>query len=440
MANGPSPDDLQAAIDAGCTTYFPPPSVAYSAAGLVAKNGMRLVGSSRGYPGNPGRALINVKQGTTPLFTTPNAGANYCTMFLVDGIEFDSPTGAGADLFQGRWAQGEFRNCGFRQYNDAGYVFNLTGLIDVNFTACDSIHTTAATVPGWFITASFGSVAQVQWDTCRFTSSGNYALWIEGTGGAVPVNIKLSNVNFEICNGGALKLMNARQVSVDHCGLWDFTSPATKHLVYIGKTGTESPRAITISNLMRDASADPTAGIQDIYVDPAAGMTNLQISNCSHQKDGAFNVAAGNSTGNLTGSGVTLTAGAAMTNGRVFISPGLPAPTSGPHSVGELAIRDTQTPGRSIGWICTTSGTPGTWAPLPTLSVGGGQATLSGGAVTVANPSVTSTTQVRVWQVRATGTPGALFISARAAGTSFTISSTSVTDASLVQYEIVSYT
>ena len=430
---------IQAALDVGGTTFFPPPAVAYVAAGLVAKNGARLLGSARGYPGMAGRALINAKVGTTPLFTTPEGGTKYCNMFAVEGLEFDSPAGAG-DLFQGRWAQGVFRNCGFRQYNDAGYVFNLNGLIDVSFTSCDSIHTTTATVPGWFISSSFGSVAQVRLETCRLTNSGNYALWIEGTGGATPINISLLNVNFEICNGGALKLMNARQVSVDHCGLWDFTAPATNHLVYIGKAGTASPRAIAISNLMRDPSTAPGAGIQDVYVDPAAGMTDLRVINCSHQNDGTpFNVSAGNATGEISGSGVTLTNGGGMTNGRVFVSPGNPAPASGYHSAGELAIRDTQVAGRSIGWICTASGTPGSWVPLPTSYVGGGQATLSNGTATVANASITSMTQIRLWQAKANGAPGALFISARTAGSSFTIGSTSATDNSIVQYEIVSY-
>lgn len=65
-----------------------------------------------------------------------------------------------------------------------------------------------------------------------------------------------------------------------------------------------------------------------------------------------------------------------------------------------------------------------------------GTATLVAGTVAVANTSVTSTSRIFLTAQNTGGTPGALRVSARSAGVSFTITSTSSTDTSVVAYEI----
>jgi hypothetical protein len=66
-----------------------------------------------------------------------------------------------------------------------------------------------------------------------------------------------------------------------------------------------------------------------------------------------------------------------------------------------------------------------------------GTATLSGGTVTVANTSVTASSRIFLTSTGAGGaTSGALCVSAVVAGTSFTVTSTLVTDASTFNYEI----
>lgn len=71
--------------------------------------------------------------------------------------------------------------------------------------------------------------------------------------------------------------------------------------------------------------------------------------------------------------------------------------------------------------------------------VASGTATLSSGAATVSNASVTANSIIRVASKTAGGTPGALYISARTASTSFVISSTSGTDTSTVQWDVVAW-
>jgi hypothetical protein len=63
-----------------------------------------------------------------------------------------------------------------------------------------------------------------------------------------------------------------------------------------------------------------------------------------------------------------------------------------------------------------------------------GTATLSGGSVTVSNTSVTSTSRIIAFSQADGGTPGWLRCSARTAGTSFTITSSSASDTSTIMW------
>ena len=65
-----------------------------------------------------------------------------------------------------------------------------------------------------------------------------------------------------------------------------------------------------------------------------------------------------------------------------------------------------------------------------------GVATLVDGTVTVANTSVTVNSRIMLTSQSDGGTPGFLRVSARTAGTSFTITSSSATDTSVVAYQI----
>jgi len=94
-------------------------------------------------------------------------------------------------------------------------------------------------------------------------------------------------------------------------------------------------------------------------------------------------------------------------------------------SVGDFVV---DTTGNML--VCTSSsGTTQTWGP-----VGGfrGSATLSGGTATVSNAYVTSSSRIMLTTQTPGGTVGTPYISAKTAGTSFTITSTSGSDTSTV--------
>lgn len=72
--------------------------------------------------------------------------------------------------------------------------------------------------------------------------------------------------------------------------------------------------------------------------------------------------------------------------------------------------------------------------------VASGVATLTtGGTVTVSNASTTANSIILLAYKTVGGTPGAVYISARNAGASFVITSTSSTDTSVIQYYVVAF-
>lgn len=64
-------------------------------------------------------------------------------------------------------------------------------------------------------------------------------------------------------------------------------------------------------------------------------------------------------------------------------------------------------------------------------------ATLVAGTVTISNTSVTANSHIIVYHMTQAGTPGWLRVSAKTAGTSFVVTSSSSTDTSLIGYQIV---
>lgn len=68
-----------------------------------------------------------------------------------------------------------------------------------------------------------------------------------------------------------------------------------------------------------------------------------------------------------------------------------------------------------------------------------GTAVLVGGTKAVSDARVTANTIIRLSHKTIGGTPGAVYVSAKSVGTSFTITSTGGSDTSTIYYEILSY-
>jgi hypothetical protein len=79
-----------------------------------------------------------------------------------------------------------------------------------------------------------------------------------------------------------------------------------------------------------------------------------------------------------------------------------------------------------------------TWHIIPGY-IATGTAVLVAGTKAVVNAAITAASKIKVYVLTPGGTVGAPFVSVVAAGTGFTISSTSSSDTSTIQYEIESY-
>jgi polygalacturonase len=142
----------------------------------------------------------------------------------------------------------------------------------------------------------------------------------------------------------------------------------------------------------------------------------------------------------VRGSGINIGSSAADTGGFIRCkSPDFPIATTSSFvqkNVGDMAYNTDASASYGIGPV-VTDGTR--WRSIFNAATKTGTATLAAGTITVADTSITANSVIRVANKTIGGTPGSLYVSAKTAGTSFTISSTSGSDTSVVQYDILSY-
>lgn len=318
---------VQAAINNGGITYFPPGT--YLVSNLTAVNGMQLLGA--GIVG-AGRSRLRASAGN--IFRTAASGV-YGTKAA--GLVFDS-FGGGGDLFTGLWSLGKFEDCSFIQYQDKASCFNVTGWIDMLTIRCMFDHTHTATVPTFKAVTNVGELAQSSFLSSRFTKTGDYALHLEATNGSVVENFTIRDTNFEEPKGGAIRLLSARNTSIQNPGMWDFhVGGSTKHLIYIAASPTRGSASSNneISHYVRDASPAPAADIYDIKIGPGTEFTT--ITHPRHQMTGRVLVDMMDTTGLVVGDNATVTNGtfATLISSRsvkfpqVTIGQRTPAPTAG---------------------------------------------------------------------------------------------------------------
>jgi hypothetical protein len=248
---------INAASTAGGGTVLLPAGVMI-AHGLVPKSGVTLLGH--------GRNLTKLRTTTaaTALFVSA-AGTNAC---VFQGLSLQSV--GGGTVFSGVLYQSVFRDCGFFQNVDGYCIFDVTGWIDNLIQNGDFTHTLTATVPTFRAISATADVASFTIESCRFTNTGNYAIWLEGTSGAFVHNPTLRGITFEIPNGGAVKLLSCRNARIDTCSVNDLSASTTRDLFVIDKSssgGGVASQSTTITGITRDSSATGLgAGLYDINV------------------------------------------------------------------------------------------------------------------------------------------------------------------------------
>jgi Right handed beta helix region len=192
------------------------------------------------------------------------------------------------------------------------------------------------------------------------------------------------------------------------------------------------------------------------FIDASAGTATINITGCNFHRDGNNGTPA-----SWAGFAISQTAGGSL-HFQVIVRGMMVTATTAAHGVGPAygmnlngtgvnldidgcrligntgAVLLSGVPARlqvgpGMSYATGDSSAPTTVAPANWKS---GTATLVGGTVTVANTSVTANSQIRLASQTPGGTPGALWVNAVTAGTSFVIKSTSGTDTSVVAYRI----
>lgn len=265
---------IQTAIDTGMEVVFP--AGLFIAKNLVAKPGMILTGNGSMSTGQPSR--LRTVDGN--LFAAGSYGVSIRRMAL--------ESNGGDAIIVGGWSLSSFTECGFTQYGDSFPAVDVTEWVDVHTHDCMFDHTLTATVPTFRAITSTGDLAQFSFNGGRFTHTGNYAIWLEGQSGSVAVNFSISDVNFEIPNGGAIKLLSCRNGVLSNVGVWDFTAAGSKHMLHIGKSSVSGAVSenIVVQNYLRDASMPLASGIYDIWLGGVGECRGISMINVRHQLDG----------------------------------------------------------------------------------------------------------------------------------------------------------
>jgi hypothetical protein len=250
------------------------PDGTYVVQGLTLKNGVSI-------RGNGFSSKLLTKSGDMISITTAIQNINLNDLYLessTSGGHIINVSGTGALYLS------KFENVQFGQFiNGKSVLIVRGGMIDTLFLRCDSQHTLTATVPTFDLVTVTNDLACNTWQRCRFTNTGNYAIWLENAGsdGSYCYDNTISDCNFEVCNGGAVKLLSCMNTLLSQCANHDLTT-TTKDLFYIGKSPTGVGLPSRLNTLIHVSRRGGTlgGGLYDLKLQ-SAGAQQCTVINCN---------------------------------------------------------------------------------------------------------------------------------------------------------------
>ena len=105
---------------------------------------------------------------------------------------------------------------GFSVWDNDGF-----GYIDNRICKCYLQHTTAATVHGFNLSGTGGTINDNVWEKNRAQNSGNYFFNIESTTDNYQYHNTFRDITFEVCIGGGIRLVANQLYEIDNCANWD---------------------------------------------------------------------------------------------------------------------------------------------------------------------------------------------------------------------------
>ncbi len=177
----------------------------------------------------------------------------------------------------------------YTNHSNSGANTYIDNIVD----QCDLWGSTSHTVPLWDLVSAGGNVARNTWSNLRVSQTGNYAFYIEEqTLGVYAYANAFQNINFEICNGGCIKLLSAQGTSIQDCSIFDIASgpgaATTKDLLYLGSTpgSTSQCRFNSIKRFYWDSNGSLGSGLVHIRVAGSSACSNILIEQCNTASGG----------------------------------------------------------------------------------------------------------------------------------------------------------
>ena len=165
------------------------------------------------------------------------------------GIRFSVTT---SPVFYGAYANCRWTSCRFNQTATDQPIFDVTNFTFCGFDeTCYFTHTTSATVP-MFRGITPNNDINANFFRGTWTASGNYAIWLESTGGGFTSGNTI-DCDFEVCGAGCVKLLSASGTKI-RAGVYDLSGATTRDLFSVGTStagGAAASRFIEFNNVYR---------------------------------------------------------------------------------------------------------------------------------------------------------------------------------------------
>jgi hypothetical protein len=183
----------------------------------------------------------------------------------------------------GSLGMSKFDTMYFTQWFDNKSVVSMPNgeWIDVLIQNCVIQHTQTATVPSFHMITALNGLACNTWLRCRFTFTGNYAIWLEDNADAYAFDNTIQDCNFEVCSGGAVKLLSCMNTVLSQCAIHDLGT-STRDLFYIGKStgGSQLPSRLNTFIHVTRRGGTLGGGLADMRFQ-AAGAQHSVVINCN---------------------------------------------------------------------------------------------------------------------------------------------------------------
>jgi hypothetical protein len=234
---------------------------------------------------------------------------------VVEGLSMQSDAGGGHVVVVPAGlalAQSRFVDCVFRQYNAAKNVWRFNdaaaaggGMFDCHWTDVEMRHLTTATVPAFYVYSTYGNVFSAnRFTRCRAHSSGVFFFDIECDKDATfNYNNVWDSINFEICDGGGIKLMTALNTGIHNVGFFDNTATITGDLIQIGRLAGAPSRAQSRGNVITNyhrSGGTLTGGAVDIHLVAGAVAATTTIIGVTGPTAAGVTVDVGAAAGHAT--------------------------------------------------------------------------------------------------------------------------------------------